>query len=165
MHSTVTGLSRQDTLPSEDPSWSYSRVPGQPAPIPPRNEPILYIPNDAVDSSSNTRQWHADLRLEDHLPSPHANSESMNGTVILMTASHITNTIESDHYLGKVCIGVSNSHILILISQIKRTKPQASFGLDDELSAMAALTIHASSGIYFEYSDSKALMIIFRCCR
>jgi hypothetical protein len=98
MHS-MTGLSRQDTLPSEDPSWSYSQVPGQPAPIPPRNEPMLYIPNDTMDSSSNTRQWHADLKV--HLPSPHANSESMNGAVIRMTASNITNT---DHYLGKVCI-------------------------------------------------------------
>jgi len=38
-------LSRQDTLPAEDPSWSYSRTPGQPAPIPPRNEPLLYIPH------------------------------------------------------------------------------------------------------------------------
>jgi len=44
-----SSLSRQDTLPSEDPSWSYSRVQGQPAPIPPHNEPLLYIPNNVVD--------------------------------------------------------------------------------------------------------------------
>jgi len=43
--SQVSGLSRQDTLPAEDPSWSYSPVPGQLAPIPPRNEPLLFIPN------------------------------------------------------------------------------------------------------------------------
>ena len=42
----MNGLSRQDTLPAEDPSWLYSQVrgPGQPAPIPPRSEPVLYIP-------------------------------------------------------------------------------------------------------------------------
>ena len=38
-------LSRQDTLPAEEPLWSYSQTPGQPAPIPPRNEPLLYIPH------------------------------------------------------------------------------------------------------------------------
>jgi hypothetical protein len=42
-------LSRQDALPSEDPSWLYSWVQGQPAPIPPRTEPLLYIPNNVVD--------------------------------------------------------------------------------------------------------------------
>jgi hypothetical protein len=49
--------------------------------------------------------------------------------------------------------------MLILMSQIKDfIGPKPPFGLDDEtlpLSAMAALTIHASSGIYFKYSDLK----------
>jgi hypothetical protein len=44
-------LSRQDTLPAEDPSWSYPQVSGQVAPIPPRNEPMLYIPNIVDDSN------------------------------------------------------------------------------------------------------------------
>ena len=44
-------LSRQDTLPAEDPVWSYPQVaPGLPAPIPPRNEPLLYISEKIVDS-------------------------------------------------------------------------------------------------------------------
>lgn len=38
-------LARQATLPADDPSWHKPQpLPGQPAPIPPRNEPILYIP-------------------------------------------------------------------------------------------------------------------------
>jgi len=45
------GLFRQDTLPADSavPSWSYpkSQAPGLPAPIPPRNEPMLYIPNNS----------------------------------------------------------------------------------------------------------------------
>jgi len=48
-----SSLSCQDTLPSEDPSWLYSRVQGQPAPIPPRNEPLLYIPNNVVDEEAS----------------------------------------------------------------------------------------------------------------
>jgi len=53
MHSSGHGLSREDTLPAEDPSWSYLQVPGKPAPIlvPPCNEPILYIPNVVDDSN------------------------------------------------------------------------------------------------------------------
>lgn len=50
MHSST--LSRQDTLPADDPSWSYSQVPGQPAPIPPRNEPLLYIPSTVSNSAA-----------------------------------------------------------------------------------------------------------------
>jgi len=49
-----SGLSRQDTLPAEDSSWSYSQVPGQPVPIPPRNEPLLYISNIVDDSNVHT---------------------------------------------------------------------------------------------------------------
>ena len=49
------GLFRQDTLlvDSTDPSWSRSepQAPGLPAPIPPRNEPMLYIPNKVAYKS------------------------------------------------------------------------------------------------------------------
>ena len=48
MDSTGGGLSRQVTLPAEDPAWLYP-IPEQPAPIPPRNEPLLYIPSNTVD--------------------------------------------------------------------------------------------------------------------
>lgn len=38
-------LSRKDTLPDDDPAWSLPYCPpGQPRPLPPRNEPIFYIP-------------------------------------------------------------------------------------------------------------------------
>jgi hypothetical protein len=49
----ASGFSRQDTLPAEDPSWSYSPVPGQPAPIPPRNEPLLFIPNHTAHDNAS----------------------------------------------------------------------------------------------------------------
>lgn len=66
-----SGLSRQDTLPAEDPLWSYSRVPGQPAPIPPRNEPLLYISNVVNDFNMHaTASCLKNLRLRVHLP-PH----------------------------------------------------------------------------------------------
>jgi len=95
-------LSRQDTLPAEDPSWSYSQVPGpgQPGPIPLQNEPVLYIPraNHTVDSS-NVQTIAMCLKnlhnVKVHL-SP-ANSESMNevGTV---------KQTNSSGKPGKVCI-------------------------------------------------------------
>lgn len=51
MDSTGGGLSRQVTLPAEDPAWLYP-IPEQPAPtLPPRNEPLLYIPSNTVDDS------------------------------------------------------------------------------------------------------------------
>jgi hypothetical protein len=62
MHSS--GLSRHDTLPAEDTSWSYSRVPGQPAPIPPRNEPLLYIHNSNVDNLHATALCLKNLQLK-----------------------------------------------------------------------------------------------------
>ena len=43
---------RQDTLPADDPSWSNpTRLPGEPAPIPPRNEKSIYIPRETVRSN------------------------------------------------------------------------------------------------------------------
>ena len=65
----ASGLSRQDTLPAEDPLWSYPPVPG----IPGRNEPLLFIPNHAAaaqdDTLKNLSQSHllpgeGDLRIE-----------------------------------------------------------------------------------------------------
>jgi len=52
----ASGLSRQDTLPAEDPLWSYPPAPGpgQPAPIPPCNEPLLFIPNNTADAHDDT---------------------------------------------------------------------------------------------------------------
>jgi len=103
MHSTC--LSHQDTLPAEDPSWSYSEVPGpgQPAPIP-RNEPVLYIPrpNHTVDHTNvhTIAMCLQNLRtVKVHFPP--ANSESMNdhGTVVQMT-----HAFSPDNSLGKVCI-------------------------------------------------------------
>ena len=101
----MNGLSRQDTLPAEDPSWSYSQVrgPGQPAPIPPRREPLLYIPR--ASHTADDSDVHAialclkNLRaVKVHLPTPPANSESMNG------GGTITQMIHASNPLGKVCI-------------------------------------------------------------
>ena len=44
MH-TGKPLSGEATIPADDFVWSTSpHIPGQPKPIPPRNEPLLYIP-------------------------------------------------------------------------------------------------------------------------
>ena len=157
MHSTC--LSRQDTLPTEDPSWSYSQVPGpgQPAPIPLRNEPVLYIPraNHTVDDSNvhTIAMCLKNLRtVKVHLPP--ANSESMNGHGTVTHAFNITNP---DNSLGKVCI---IDVVFTCWPYCPKSKdsdffwPKPPSGLDDEalpLSAMAALAIHTSpktSGIY-----------------
>src|SRR5882762_4616530 len=38
-------LSRESTIRADDPSWSKpSHISGHPVPIPPRNEPLIYIP-------------------------------------------------------------------------------------------------------------------------
>lgn len=43
----TNSLTRSDTLPLiEPPIWSNTRPPAGPTPIPPRNEPILYIPSN-----------------------------------------------------------------------------------------------------------------------
>jgi hypothetical protein len=67
-----SSLSRQDTLPSENPLWSYSQVQGQPSPIPPRNEPLLYIPNN-VDGLATALK-----NLQPRVPP--TTFESLNGT-------------------------------------------------------------------------------------
>jgi hypothetical protein len=52
----TTGIVRQDTLPADDPSWQRSPyLPGQPVPIPPRNEKPIYIPNGAYDMDKTPR--------------------------------------------------------------------------------------------------------------
>ena len=46
----TTGLVRQDTVPAMDPQWSMPKVPpGEPTPIPLRNEPHISILRDDVD--------------------------------------------------------------------------------------------------------------------
>lgn len=52
----TVGIVRQNTLPADDPSWQRPhRLPGQPAPIPPRNEKPIYIPNEACDIDKTPR--------------------------------------------------------------------------------------------------------------
>ena len=44
-------LSCESTIPAEDPAWSKpSSIPGQPNPVPPRNEPLLYIPRHTYNN-------------------------------------------------------------------------------------------------------------------
>jgi len=71
MDSTGSGLSRQVTLPAEDPAWLYPRIPGQTAPIPPRNEPLLYIPSKIVDDLDIliTASCLKNLQIKVHFPS------------------------------------------------------------------------------------------------
>jgi hypothetical protein len=71
MDSTGGALSRQVTLPEEDPAWLYPRIPEQPAPIPPRNEPLLYIPSNTVDDSDMlvTTSCLKNLQVKVHFPS------------------------------------------------------------------------------------------------
>ena len=82
----ASGLSCQDTLPTEDPSWSYSPVPGRPAPIPPRNEPLLFISNHTVRANASCSK---------NLPLPAAISKGNPHIETLMTSS--TNTTNPDH--------------------------------------------------------------------
>jgi hypothetical protein len=42
----VRAVARQPTLPSYDIFWSNPHLPGEPVPILPCNEPLLYIPNE-----------------------------------------------------------------------------------------------------------------------
>ena len=60
----LTSLTCEVTIPAEDPTWSKpSHIPGQPQPIPPRNEPMLYIPKShlasAVSQSAQDTMQHA----------------------------------------------------------------------------------------------------------
>ena len=82
----ASGLSHQDTLPAEDPSWSYLPVPGRPAPIPPCNEPLLFISNHPM---------HANASCSKNLPLPAAISKGNPHIETLMTSS--TNTTNPDH--------------------------------------------------------------------
>ena len=71
MDSTGGGLSRQVTLPAEDPAWLYPGILGQPVPIPPHNEPLLYIPSNTVDDSDMlvTASCLKNLQVKVHFPS------------------------------------------------------------------------------------------------
>ena len=115
MHSSA--LSRQDTLPTDDPLWSYpAQVPGQPAPIPPRNEPLLYIP-----SIVHASVWCSKNSQLVNLPPPTTsepsilndmkpNDLSTDADKTLITGTSATDIINPEHYSAeramnsKVCI-------------------------------------------------------------
>jgi hypothetical protein len=91
--SHASALSRQDTLPADDSSWSYSPVQGQPAPIPPRNEPLLFISNHTVTVHANA--------CSKNLPLPAAISEDNPRIETPMASStHTTNPDHSDSHAG-----------------------------------------------------------------
>jgi hypothetical protein len=46
-------LVRSDTIPAEDPSWQNPKPPMGPAPIPPRNEPVVYIAEPTLHQGHN----------------------------------------------------------------------------------------------------------------
>jgi hypothetical protein len=126
-----SSLSCQDTLPSEDPSWSYSWVQGQPAPIPPRNEPLLYIPNNVVDHELALK------KLQPRIP-PTTFESNLNGM-------RIDGTTASDS--GKI---PSFPEVRIIDGPLSFL-PKPCSQLDDTLllSGMTLLTIHGT--IYFIY--------------
>lgn len=59
----TNSLTRSDTLPAiEPPVWSNTRPPTGPTPIPPRNEPILYIPSNDLPPKLLKLQYLLDLK-------------------------------------------------------------------------------------------------------
>ena len=87
----MNGLSRQDTLPAEDPSWSYSQGPGR---LPPRNEPLLFIPNHTAHDNASCLKYFS----KDHLL-PGAISEGNICIETLKTSStNLTNPDDSDKH-------------------------------------------------------------------
>jgi hypothetical protein len=83
MNSTGGSLSRQVTLPAEDPAWLYPRIPElESAPIPPRNEPLLYIPSSTVDDSDMlvAASCLKNLQIKVHFPSKFTASTPSDGT-------------------------------------------------------------------------------------
>ena len=95
----TSGLSRQDTVPAKNPSWSYSPVPGQPAPIPPRNESLLFIPNHTAHDSASESYLKNLSKI--HLL-PGAISEGNPRIETLETSS--TNIINPGHHLDKYAV-------------------------------------------------------------
>ena len=122
--SHASALSRQDTLPADDSSWSYSPVQGQPAPIPPRNEPLLFISNHTVTVHANA--------CPKNLPLPAAISEDNPRIETPMASStHTTNPDHSDSHAGNpnhVCSPLIYIHVLIVFYYIKGDR--AVFWLD-----------------------------------
>jgi len=116
MHSSA--LSRQDTLPADDPSWSYPQVPGRPAPIPPRNEPLLYIPSTV---HAQTTWCSKNLQVVYLPPSTTSESESVLNDMkpndlstyadkVLITSAS-TDIINPEHYSAKRAM---NSQVYII---------------------------------------------------
>jgi len=139
-----SGLSRHDTLPAEDPSWSYSPVPGQPAPIPPRNEPLLFIPNHIAHHDTKA------LCLK-NLPLPAAISEGNPCIETLMTSSTHRPPDHSDQH----AVTVLNFHhvcspLIHFPSCFTISKGPKLSGLDGDilpLTEMASLTIDEPSSL------------------
>lgn len=100
MHSG--GLSRQDTLPAEDISWSYTRVPGQPAPIPPRNEPLLYIHNSIVNSDYSHATASCLKNLQPKIPPTTPSEKTLNNVRTDGTTDHVETTISAINF-PQVC--------------------------------------------------------------
>ena len=77
-------LSGEATIPADDPAWSNcSHIPGQPKPVPPRNEPLLYIPNFHNNPHTSLDERSIDeCGLGSHLGSAvaHAAQEIQHGT-------------------------------------------------------------------------------------
>ena len=114
MHSSA--LSRQDTLLTDDPSWSYPQVPGQPAPIPPHNELLLYIPSTVHAQTT----WSLKNLQVVYLPPPMTSKSVLNDMkpndlstyadkVLITSAS--TDIINPEHYLAKRAM---NSQVYII---------------------------------------------------
>ena len=59
-------LSGKATIPADDPAWlNPPHIPGQPKPIPPRNELLLYIPYVHNYSHTSLNEY-GRINLEDH---------------------------------------------------------------------------------------------------
>ncbi len=118
----ASGLSRQDTLPAEDPSWSYPLVPGQVAPIPPRNEPLLFIFN-------HTAHHDANASCSKNFPLSAANSEGNPRIETLKSSfTHTSNPTHAALNLYQVCSPLIQFHILIVFHYTKGAR--AAFWLD-----------------------------------
>ena len=101
-------LSRQDTLPAEDPSWSYSRTPGQPPPIPPRNEPLLYIPHATASKNLQLVHLPPPMTSKSILDDMKANKKTDFRTdaaeTLITSVTKITNPEHDSAERAQVCI-------------------------------------------------------------
>ena len=135
-----SALSRQDTIPAEDPSWSYLPVPGQPAPIPPRNEPLLFIPNHTALANV-------------YLPKDHLLPAAIEGNV---ETTSPTNTANSGYSDKEVAV-LNFHHVSMFFDLVSHAdcstisqEPKPRSGMNDDIlpsAAMASLTIHETTSL------------------